>query len=278
MNNIKSKLGVLFVIAALASCQKNTIPLYQQSQDNVYFGFSTDKDRDSVTYTFAYTPGLQSDTFYLPINLSGNRSPKGLSYKVAVTDSGTTAVSGLDYAPLQESYILPADSGFTWLPVILLNKDTLLTQHSVGLNLHLVATSDLGVQLADVITARIIISNKLEQPDWWVRWMTNYSDEKFELFIIATNGVTELANDPATYGLYAPQSLYYIGLMDDLINDPVAWIAKHADRGYVLQQQTDGSYYFYNSATPATRLKVIFDPSANRYYFVQQNGGFVTPN
>ena len=278
MNTIICKLGTLFIIVALAGCQKNNIPLYQPSRNNVYFGFSTDKDRDSVTYTFAYTPGLLSDTFYLPIRLSGNRASHSMTFKVAVTDSGTTAVPGLDYAPLKDTYTLPADSGFTWLPVILLNKDTLLTQHSVGLNLHLVATSDLGVQLADIITARIIISNKLEKPDWWDRWMTNYSDEKFELFIIATNGVTELANDQNTYGLYAPQSLYYIGLMDDLINDPVTWIAKHPDRGYVLQPQPDGSFYFYNSATPATRLKVIFDPSANRYYFVQKIGGFVTPN
>ena len=270
---------MLFITTALTSCQKNSIPLYQQTQDNVYFGFSTDKDRDSVTYTFAFTPGKLSDTFFLPINLSGNRSSHNMTYKVAVTDSGTTAVSGLDYAPLKDTYTMPADSGFTWLPVILLNNDTLLTIHSVGLNLHLVATSDLGVQLADVITARIIISNKLEKPDWWDRWpMNSYSDEKYELFIIATNGVTELNNDPDTYGLYAPQSLYYIGLMANLINDPIGWIAKNPDRGYVLDPQPDGTWYFYNTATPSNRIKVIFDPSANRYLFVQKIGGFVSTN
>ena len=276
MKNIKTIPGLLLLLAVLASCHKEALPLYQQTQDNVYFNFSN--GNDSVTYTFAYTPGLLIDTIYLPIRISGNRAPKGLSYKVAVTDSGTTAVAGLDYVALQTSYAIPPDSGTAWLPIVLLNNDTLLTQHSVALNLHLVATSDLGVQLSDIITARVVISNKLEKPNWWDLWMTNYSDEKFELFIIATNGVTQLASDPATYGLFAPQSLYYIGLMNNLINDPVGWIAQNPDRGYVLQPQSDGTWYFYNSATPSNRIQVIFNPSANRYYFVQKAGGYVTPN
>lgn len=277
MHNIKQILPLLLVFSALAACHKDIILTYQQLQDNVYFGFTNTNDRDSVTYTFAYTPGLKTDTFYLPINLSGNRSPHNRSFQVAVTDSGTTAVAGLDYAPLKDSYTLPADSGYMWLPVILLNNDTLLTQRSVGLNLHLVATTDLGVQLKDIITARIIISNKLEKPVWWDLWLTNYSDEKFELFIIATNGVNQLASG-SDYGLYAPQSLYYIGLMNNLINDPVGWINQNANRGYVLQPQPDGTWYFFNTETPSNRIQVIFDPSANRYYFVQKIGGYVTPN
>lgn len=276
MNTIKTVLGALLLVAVLASCHKEMLPLYQQAQNNVYFNFYN--GNDSVTYTFAYTPGLLSDTIYLPIRISGNRAPKGLSYKVAVVDSGTTAVAGLDYQALQTSYTIPPDSGTAWLPIVLLNNDTLLTKHSVVLNLQLVATSDLAVQMPDIITARVIISNKLEKPDWWDRWMTNYSDEKFELFIIATNGVTQLANDPATYGLFAPQSLYYIGLMNNLINDPVGWIAQNPGRGYVLRANGDGTYYFYNNATPSNRILVIFDPSANRYYFVQAIGGYVTSN
>ena len=269
---------LLFLITALTACHKEMLPLYEQTQDNVYFDFATQQDRDSVTYTFAYTPGLLKDTLYLPVKISGNRASKSLTYKVAITDSNNTAVAGLDYAAFQPSYTIAANKGTASLPVILLNNDTLLTQRSVRLSLHLVATDDLGVQLSDIITARVIISNKLEKPAWWDRWMTNYSDEKFELFIIATNGVTELANDDATYGLFAPQSLYYIGLMNDLINDPVGWITKNPDRGYVLQPQGDGTYYFYNSATPSNRIQVIFDTSANRYFFVQKIGGFVTPN
>jgi len=276
MNTIKTVLGALLLIAALASCHKEGLQLYQQAQNNVYFNFYN--GNDSVTYTFAYTPGLLSDTIYLPIRISGNRAPKGLSYKVAVVDSGTTAVAGLDYQALQTSYAIPPDSGTAWLPIVLLNNDTLLTRHSVSLNLRLVGTPDLAVQIPDIISAKVTISNKLEKPDWWDRWMTNYSDEKFELFIIATNGVTQLANDPATYGLFAPQSLYYIGLMNNLINDPVGWIAQNPGRGYVLQPNGDGTFYFYNSATPSNRIQVIFDTSANRYYFVQAIGGYVTPN
>ncbi len=278
MNIIKTIPGLLFVITVLASCHKEALPLYQQTHDNVYFDFSNDNDRDSIVYTFAYTPGVLIDTLYLPIRISGNRAAKGLSYKVVVTDSGTTAVAGLDYQALQASYAIAPNAGTAQLPIVLLNNDTLLTQHSLGLNLHLVATDDLGVQISDIITARVVISNKLEKPGWWDLWMTNYSDEKYELFIIATNGVTALASDPSTYGLFAPQSLYYIGLMNNLINDPVGWMAQNQDRGYVLTPQSDGTWFFYNTATPSNRIQVIFDPSANRYYFVQKVGGYVTPN
>ena len=109
--------------------------------------------------------------------------------------------------------------------------------------------------------------------------MTNYSDEKFELFIVATDGIISMpsSSDPS-YGLYAPQALYYRGLMDNLIEDPAGWIAQHPTRGYILEAQSDGTYYFYNPATPGNKIKVIYDSSAQMYYFVQKIGGYVTPD
>jgi hypothetical protein len=269
---------VLVVLAFLPGCKKDSYQLYKETQNNVYFDFATQRDRDSVTYTFAYTPDLLSDTFYLPVRIAGNRVSHVQTYKVMVMDSGTTAKPGLDYAPLKDSYTIAADSGFAWLPVVLLNNDSALTKHSVALNLRLVSSSDLGVALPDVITARILISNKLEKPSWWDTWgLTNYSDEKYQLYIIGSGGRHDLPTGN-NYGLYAPQALYYIGLMNQLITDPLGWLAEHPGEGYVLQQQPDGTYYFYNTATPANRIAVIFDTTNNTYYFVQKAGGFVTPN
>jgi len=268
----------LVSLAILPGCKKDNYQLYEEKQNSVYFDFSTQQDRDSVTFTFAYTPDMLSDTFYLPVRISGNRVSHAQIYKVVVMDSGTTAKPGLDYAPLKDSYTITADSGFAWLPVVLLNNDTALTQHSVALNLRLASSPDLGVGLPDIITARVLISNKLEKPSWWDTWgLTNYSDEKYQLYIIGSGGRHDLPTGDG-YGLYAPQALYYIGLMNQLITDPLGWLAQHADKGYLLEQQPDGTYYFYNPETPANRIKVIFDTTNNTYYFVQRAGGFVTPN
>jgi hypothetical protein len=113
-------------------------------------------------------------------------------------------------------------------------------------------------------------------PSWWHFWMTNYTDTKYRLFIIAT-GVTELAHG-TDYGLYAPQSLYFIGLMNSLILDPVSWVASNPGKGYALQVRADGNYDFYNKATPAQTILVKVDASTNSYHFIDENGAFVTPN
>jgi hypothetical protein len=268
---------LLVIFAFLTACQKTKYLTYQ-SNDNVYFNFKDDSttDRDSVVYTFAFTPEKLSDTILLPIRISGNRVHKTRQYKVAIVQSGTTAVAGTHYVPLLSSYTIPADSGSSILPLIVYNKDTNLTRKAVALNLQLTATDDLQTQFTGLINARIIISNKLQMPSWWHLWMTNYTDTKYRLFIIAT-GVTELAHG-TDYGLYAPQSLYFIGLMNNLILDPVSWVANNPGKGYALQARPDGNYDFYNKATPVQTILVKVDASTSSYHFIDENGSFVTPN
>jgi hypothetical protein len=271
---------VLVVVASmgLVNCRKTTVTLYKTAQDNVFFNFSdTADDKDSLVYTFAFTPTKVADTILLPVSISGERSTHDMSFKVAVTDSGTTAVEGLHYAPLLDSYIIPAGAGAVYVPVILYNKDSLLSVRSVGLNLHLVATSDLGTQLADVITARIVFSSKPEKPVWWDFFLSSYSDPKFKLFLIAVGYLPSFPADQSQFGYLAPEALYDRGLMDALINDPVGWVAANPDKGYIVQVQPDGvSFAFYNTLTPDNRLTgTIINGS---YYFSDGNGGTVTPD
>lgn len=263
----------LVATAVLTGCKKDTYMPYH-STDNIYFSFPTNpSDRDSIIYTFAYTPGKLSDTLYLPVEISGNRTDQARKYKVTVIDTATTAIPGIHYAALKDFYTMPAGAGVDSIPLILFNTDTLMSKRSVRLSLHLAATDELGVQIADLIQAHIIFSNKLEKPVWWDKWMTNYSDVKFELFIIST-GVTVLASG-SDYGLYAPQSLYYIGLMNVLLGDPFTWVANNPDKGYILEQRTDGNYDFYNTGNPSHRLLVKKDPSSGKFFFIDEKGAQV---
>jgi len=267
-NNMKILNISGMLLLALASCKKAAYMPYHSS-DNIYFNFDdATTDRDSIVYTFAYTPGKESDTIYLPVRLSGNRMNTARTYKIAVTDSGTTARPNLHYAPLKDQYTLPANSGYDSIPLIVYNTDTLLAERSVALDLHLVATDELGAAIPSLISARIVISNKLEKPVWWNMWLGGYySQVKHELFLITT-GVTDLS----TSGLDAPKNLYYVGRLNSFLADPFTWVANNPDKGYVLEQRTDGNYDFYNTSTPNHRILYKKDVQAGRFFFIDENG------
>jgi hypothetical protein len=259
-------IGFFAAAFALVSCKKGAYPVYN-SPDNIHFNFVV-PTVDSIVYTFAFTPGKLSDTVYVPVQLSGTRIDRDRQYAVAVTDSNNTATVSEHYAPLQSYYVLPADSGTAYLPIIIYNTDTLLRKRSVALSLHLVATNDLGVAIADQDMGKVIISNKLEEPDWWAMWEGNYfSSTKYQLFIIAT-GLTTLS----TSGLDAPKNLYFVSVLTTMLQDPFGWVANNPQSGYVLALQANGSYTFYNTNNPQSVIPVVQDPATGLWYFIDENG------
>jgi hypothetical protein len=260
----------IFVIL-LASCRKAAYMPYHSS-DNIYFDFDpATSDRDSIVFTFAYTPGKELDTVWLPVRISGSRIDSSRTYKVAVTDSGTTAKPGIHYAALQPQYAMPAHEGYSVFPVVVYNTDTMLTKRSVALNLHLAPTGSLGTAFSSLIKARIIISNKLERPNWWTMWLGGYySQVKHELFLISV-GVQDLSTD----GLDAPKNLYYVGKLNSFLANPFTWINNNPDKHYVLELRPDGNYDFYNENTPNHRILYKKDPSAGKFFFIDENGANV---
>jgi hypothetical protein len=262
----KNIISFLVLACVLVSCKKGEYLLYN-SPDNIHFNFAI-PTVDSIVYTFAFTPGQLSDTVYIPVQLSGIRVNRDRQYAVAVTDSNNTATVGEHYAPLQSDYILPADSGSAYLPIIIYNTDTLLRKRSVVLSLHLVATNDLGVAIADQDMGKVIISNKLEEPIWWTMWVGNYfSSTKYQLFIIATG-----LNTLSTSGLDAPKNLYYVSLLNNLMQDPFDWVINNPKSGYVLTQLPNGSYNFYNVNNPQSVIPLVQDPGTGTWFFIDENG------
>jgi len=272
-NNMKRTLISIGIgIMLLAACQKAAYMPYHSS-DSIYFNFddANTTDRDSIVYTFAYTPGKESDTIWLPVRISGNRIDSSRTYKVAVTDSGTTAKAGTHYKALQPQYTMPAKEGIDSFPLVIYSSDTLLTKYSVALNLRLVATSSLGTAFPSLIKARVIISNKLEKPNWWNMWLGGYySLVKHELFLISV-GVQDLS----TSGLDAPKNLYYVSKLNSFLANPFAWISNNPDKQYKLELRPDGNYDFYNTNTPTHRILYKKDASSGKFFFIDENGANV---
>lgn len=265
-------LFILIAFAAMYGCKKETIKPYN-SADNIYLGY---KDSGAVVFTFAYNPSIQQDTIWVPVKISGIRVAHDRSFALSVLKQGTTAVSDLHYVPLKPSYIMPADSGTTLVPVIIKNIDTALASKTVSLTIRVTGGKDFGSSLPDSNrTKTITFSNRLEEPSWWTFWgqLGAYSRTKHQLFLISS-GTIDLA-DPSVpdFYLYIPRDLYYIQNFVDFLDDPFTWVAQNPDKGYVLTKRADntGDYDFYNQNAPAKKFHLKYYGS-NKYIFLDENG------
>jgi hypothetical protein len=266
---MKQIIIITLLITGLNACTKTDNFLYRAAEDSVYFNFDPETtDRDSIIYTFAYFPNVLKDTVFLPVSISGTRMAKERKFGVIVVQNGTTATVNTHYEAFKDSYAIPADSGKFLLPVILYNTDPSMADKSIVLNLKLKPSDELDTANNKLIKARIVFSNKLEQPVWWSMWLGNYySQVKHRLFIVA-GGVTELTMD----NLDAPRNLYYVDKLKNLMNDPATWVTSNPDKGYELKKRADGNFDFYSKENPSKTILYRKNESAGKFYFIDESG------
>ncbi|MBL0742995.1 DUF4843 domain-containing protein [Chryseolinea lacunae] len=285
--------GCMLLMTLLFACNADE-PLKYSSADNVYFGSSKEvglseeeiKDkkldkRDSVlSYTFALTPEKTTDTVYVPVSLSGTRVHHDRKFKVVVTSKKTTAESSVHYQPLLESYTLPADSGQTWVPVILYNTDAKLDSQSLFINLKLASTEDFSVDVARKSETAIMFSNRLEKPLWWTLWqgeLASYSRTKHALYIIAVGNIDLVANYDGENQYQIPYNLYLIEKLKALLVFPFDWVAEN-DKGYVLTDNGDDTFFLHTEANPAKKYLLKKSQEDGEYYFIDEKGKPITIN
>jgi hypothetical protein len=267
MKNKKIFIIGLIAVIAMISCKKESELVYE-SNDNVYFNFKAG-NKDSIVYTFAYDAERLADTIILPVKVSGQRIHSDRKFKIEVMTDSSTAVADTHFKPFEALYTMAADSGMCHVPLVIYNKDPLLTSRSVVLRFKLIATSDLGTEIPALIYGKVIISNKLEEPVWWKMWLGSYySEVKHKLFLITT-GVIEMTMD----GLDAPKNTYYVGLLNAFLNDPFSWVSNHPE--YVLELRADENYDFYNSAIPYNRILLKKNTQTNKFHFIDEKGAEV---
>jgi hypothetical protein len=258
---------LLAAVVLATGCRKADKVTYH-ANDNIYFNLEPYGLQDSVLYTFAYHPELLTDTIYIPTSISGPRVNADRYFKVTVVDTATTAKVNIHYAPLKDEYLVPANAGEVFMPLVLFNTDTLLLKRTYSLMLQMVPSGDFDADFTTLVTARIVFSNKLEKPRWWDMWLGGYySQVKHQLFRLAAT-----TDDLSTSGLDAPKNLYYVDKLKSLLNSPFTWVVNNADKGYVLEARPDGNYDFYYSATPSKRILLQKDTSSGKYYFIDENG------
>ncbi|WP_157760580.1 DUF4843 domain-containing protein [Chitinophaga caeni] len=265
----------LCALGFFTACEKAEEITYNSNND-IYFDFEDEEsgDRvDSFRYSFALYPDKSSDTIFLKVRISGERTSYDRKFKIATMGQFTTATVDLHYEPLLAEYTIPADSGSIMVPIVLLNQDPMLMDTTVRLTLQLQETSDFATSFTQLDSAKIIWSNRLEKPTWWDVWrgeLGDYSRVKHELFI-RTTGTTALPNDQSDYQ-QTPMVLYYTRRFRAFISDPFAWVAQYPDEGYVITKEDDGQYYFYNKNNPEKKYLLEYSSSDGKYFIRDENG------
>lgn len=277
---MKKNIFYIFLLSiALFACKKNEITTYD-SADNIYLNYYNKDgvfDTAAVTYSFSASPGLAKDTIWVPVVVSGKRQSSDRQFVLAIVDTATTAQKDKHYEPLKPFYIMPADSGKVNVPVIIKNIDQDLTGKSVALTFRLVGNADFKQDLpAKLRTKKLIFSNRLERPSWWMFWqgqLGEYSRVTHQLFLISGGKDLVDMSKPNAY-LEIPRTLYYLENVRLFVKDPFSWISRNPQAGYILTKRADVSndYDFYNISAPDIKFYVKFFPQVNGYFFINESG------
>lgn len=263
---IKYTLILLFLsLFMLCSCKKANLTTYDR-QANIYFDLNA-VDRDSIVYTFAYDMAKALDTILIPVKVMGYRDQHLRHYKAYVQNDSSTARASAHYDPLQPEYALAADSGRTFLPIIVHNVND-LEERPVSLLVKLQASDDFGIENTALIRARIVLSAQLEQPVWWSIWLDNYSRVKHQLFLLVTE-----QRSLSMVGLDAPKNLYFANLLLMMLNDPFKWVKDHPEKNYQLSSSDNGQTYLFSPIENPNRSIVLRKNSGSgKYYFIDETG------
>jgi hypothetical protein len=262
---------LLAVVVAMTSCRKESIFTYHATA-NIYFDLGLVNKNDSLLYTFAYHPEVLQDTVWVPVHISGVRdSGVHRKFSVKVIDTvTTTAQANKHYEPLKSEYIMPAGKGITFIPVIVYNTDTNMVKRSFTINLRIEST-EFNTDLRGLTTTRVVISNRLEKPDWWDMWLgTRYSQVKHQLFRLSAT-TNELTNE----GIKAPLYLFYVDQLKAMLANPGNWVSRNPGKGYKLDPRPDGNYDFYPIATPYKIIPYVKDATTGLFYFIDETGNLV---
>lgn len=182
----------LFIISVLiASCNKDELTPYQTNN----YIFLTNDSSNVIEYSFAFHPGVTSDTVPVVISLIGQLSEQDRSFILQVDPGHSTALDN-DYT-LPAQILFGANKAKDTIALVLHKSDRLATdKYKIRLSL---ATNE-HFQLGPVTNRHIdiVFSDMIARPGWWNSIITNnflsqYSDTKYRLFIEAT-GIADMTD------------------------------------------------------------------------------------
>ena len=139
--------------------------------------------------SFILLPARGLSGYFVGSCKSGREAtPEGRPVIVVVDEEKTTAEAGLYYEALKVEYVLPGDSVYVNIPVIIYNKDKALENKQVVIGLALKPSEALELGITERLSCRLLVSNMLGKPTYWESTIKYdfgvYSRRKHELCMI----------------------------------------------------------------------------------------------
>lgn len=169
MKTYKSVFLALLVLL-FSQCKRNELQQYT-AKPAVYF--SAFSEKDSVVHSLVGSNTI-NDTVFVKLQLLGNTVNKDLQFKIAVDPAYSTATEGKHYEKLKDSYVLPANTFSSTIPVVLYKTDQELNQKSFKIGLKVIGSEDLDVGYPNKSNAHIIFTNQLVKPAYWDTYLMIY--------------------------------------------------------------------------------------------------------
>ncbi|AGY52680.1 hypothetical protein BRDCF_p53 [Bacteroidales bacterium CF] len=282
-----SILTSFLIILLLGSCQKAEEMKFV-GETCAVFGTSSDTLKH-IVYSFLEHPEASGvDTILLPVRIMGNRAPYDRVITLSVVDSKSTAVKETHYKTLEKEYIMPADSGLVYIPLIVRNTDPNLSLEPVKLALKIEANSDFGSYPAMQSTI-VTFSNTIKKPVWWDYWQASQSS--FPEFSVTAYGLVTKVTGRTSFETSSggDMSLFYISVYSMLnvwtpffnaatsgVQTLRTWMEGHP--GWVLVKHTSDEYYdFYQELYTSTKYKYgPVSAGSSVFGFFDENGGVVS--
>lgn len=226
---MKRYLAIYLIILGtlcLQSCEKETM-VYQGEPGGVagiYFlysgtytivgGMRVDHYKDSIEFSFAkVATNISESTVNLPVVVLGDLAGHDRTFKVRVT--GGNAVEGVDYEPLKDEYVVPANKAKAVVPFVVRRTDK-LKKGKVRVILELVENENF----------KLLLDSKLND------------DGKTEVNTLQLKVIfSEIYTEPWDYSLFGVD---YFGKFTvakfEFINTIMQWSPSNWDDGVVKPQ------------------------------------------
>ena len=206
---MKNILLIFGLSLLLVNCSEDTLDTYH-GNDGIYFAPSIlGKYIDSTSFSFAMVT-VDDTVVNMAVRLYGEVQDYDRPFRVKLEEA--TGEEGVDYAPLEEEYTLPANKAEAAIPVRIFRHGTAKNKLVLRIvpNEYFTQALSLKVQdedTLDMTLKTLILTSKLTQPKNWYDWAFGYfSEAKYKL-------VNELGNmDPEVWNATSFPSQYYYQL------------------------------------------------------------------
>lgn len=175
-----------FLIGMALSCTERDLEGYH-TENYIYFSKSSN---DTTIFSFAYDSELKEGIVQFKLNMISQIKNKDRRFSVRFIADESTAIEGRDFSYSEQDLIVKANDSIGYFNIHV-KKDPTLKGKTVKAIFELSASDDFLPGINKNLRANLLITDKIERPDWWDEWHISsglgiYSDKKFKLFIEIT--------------------------------------------------------------------------------------------